>query len=150
MSAPAAQAQQKDAAFQEVQEHLQTELRAARLEQEAGQEALKKALAEQTQTGAELRAAQLDLLTSQAEVGRRVMQMSQLTEEKEATSQLYDGLRQSAEASAEVAARLSKTECHLEENPKTLSHSPLSSHSPLGAPCAEPRIWPILWHAWPS
>ena len=117
VSAPAAQAQQKDAAFQEVQEHLQTELRAARLEQEAGQEALKKALAEQTQTGAELRAAQLDLLTSQVEVGRRVMQMSQLTEEKEATSQLYNSLRQSVEASAEVAARLSKTECHLEETP---------------------------------
>ena len=117
VSAPAAQAQQKDAAFQEVQEHLQTELRAARLEQEAGQEALKKALAEQTHTGAELRAAQLDLLTSQAEVGRRIMQISRLTEEKEATSQLYDGLRQSAEASAEVAARMSKAECHLEEIP---------------------------------
>ena len=78
------------------------------------------------------------------------MQVSQLTVEKEAISQLLDSLRQSAEASAEVAARLSKTECHLEEHPKTLSHSPLSSHSPLGAPCTEPRIWPILWHTWPS
>ena len=66
-----------------------------------------------------MRAAQLDLLTSQAEVGRRIMQISRLTEEKEATSQLYDGLRQSAEASAEVAARLPKTECHLEEIPRS-------------------------------
>ena len=119
MSAPAAQAQQKDAVFQEVQEHLQTELRAARLEHKASQEALKKALAEQTHTGAELRAAQCDLLTIQADVGRRITQIARLTEEKEATSQLYDSLRQSAEASAEVAARLSKTECHLEEIPRS-------------------------------
>ena len=44
-------------AHQEVQEHLQTELRAARLEQEAGQEALKTALAEQMQTGVGLQVA---------------------------------------------------------------------------------------------
>ena len=45
--------------------------------------------------------------------------MSQLTEEKEAISQLLDSLHQSAEASAKVAARLSKTECHLEEIPRS-------------------------------